>query len=157
MPQIKVTIDDKIYKQLKKEAKDNFRTITNEINYRLQQSFIPAPITPTTPTYIPHGAPGGIPVEPYKITLSADTTTPAPANTKPSTTQTGEPIGHTYLKEHTPTITMDEDDEPEPEWDADRGHTRPRVRGARDSSQRGEEQLDRGSRLLQDKRLLLKT
>lgn len=144
MPQIKVTIDDKIYKQLKKEAKDNFRTITNEINYRLQQSFTtpaPAPIIPT-PTYIPHGVPGGIPVEPYKITLSADTT-PTPA-TATKTKQEQHPewftpdgkrkvIGFDDEEEeteeeinHTPTITND--DEPEPEWDADRGGARPRVR-----------------------------
>ena len=36
--QVKLTIRDDIYKQLKEEAKRNFRTITEEINYRLSKS-----------------------------------------------------------------------------------------------------------------------
>ena len=36
--QVKLTIRDDIYKQLKEEAKRNFRTITEEINYRLSRS-----------------------------------------------------------------------------------------------------------------------
>ena len=139
MPQVKVTIDDKIYKQLKKEAKDNFRTITNEINYRLQQSF-----TQTTPTYIPHGTPGDIPVEPYKITLSAGTTaTPSqPTKTKEEMLKEKHPDWFTsdgtlkivgavdeeieaLFTDPTPAQTNDDESEPEPEWDADRGHTRP--------------------------------
>ena len=36
--QVKLTVRDDIYKQLKEEAKRNFRTITEEINYRLSKS-----------------------------------------------------------------------------------------------------------------------
>lgn len=36
--QVKLTVRDDIYKQLKEEANRNFRTITEEINYRLSKS-----------------------------------------------------------------------------------------------------------------------
>lgn len=36
--QVKIVIPDDIYKKIKVEAEKNFRTITQEINYRLNKS-----------------------------------------------------------------------------------------------------------------------
>ena len=92
--QIKITIDDATYKKLKKSAKDNLRSMSNEAFFRLRESFTqPAPIP--TPTYIPHGVPGGIPVEPYKITLQADTTGGGTAAVPTTTTEQKLPAGIT--------------------------------------------------------------
>lgn len=76
--QIKITIDDDTYKKLKKSAKDNLRSLSNEAFFRLRESFISRTFTPT-----PIISPTIIPVEPYKITLTNST------NTEP-TAQTGE-------------------------------------------------------------------
>lgn len=38
--QIKIVIPDKLYEKIKTEADKNFRTATQEINYRLHKSFI---------------------------------------------------------------------------------------------------------------------
>ena len=37
--QVKIVIPDDIYEKIKIEAEKNFRTITQEINYRLHKSF----------------------------------------------------------------------------------------------------------------------
>lgn len=39
--QTKIVIPDDIYAKIKIEAEKNFRTINQEINYRLHKSFIP--------------------------------------------------------------------------------------------------------------------
>lgn len=131
--QIKITIDDATYKKLKKSAKDNLRSLSNEAFFRLRGSFIsptPSPVIPT-PIISP-----SIPVEPYRITLTNSTNS---TNTEPID-QTGgytaavpatqheqkkEPIGTVYKSDYKPTLNIDDFDEPEPEWDADRGGARP--------------------------------
>ena len=39
--QVKIVIPDDIYEKIKTEADKNFRTATQEINYRLYKSFLP--------------------------------------------------------------------------------------------------------------------
>lgn len=130
--QIKITIDDATYKKLKKSAKDNLRSLSNEAFFRLRGSFMsptPSPIMPT-PIVSP-----SIPVEPYRITLTNSTNTEPTAQTgegtaavqTTTTEQKKEPIGTVYKSDYKPTLNIDDFDEPEPEWDADRGGARPRV------------------------------
>lgn len=75
--QIKVTLTEENYNKLKQSAEKNYRTISQEINFRLSQLLsrpggLDAPLT--SPIYYPPGvrelkdAPG-IPETPYKITL----------------------------------------------------------------------------------------
>lgn len=78
MAQIKITIPDKIYKQLKEDAKKYYRTLGAEIAFVAEQYF-----TNPTPRYIPTPipTPTSIPTEPYKIT--ADATTPPTLTVEP--------------------------------------------------------------------------
>lgn len=73
MPQIKLTIPDDIYNIIKEKAKENFRPISHEINFRLKQSIKKeGPGVQSTPTqpilYYPPGVRSPIPETPYKIT-----------------------------------------------------------------------------------------
>ena len=150
--QITITISEEEYKALKKSAEIHLNSMSKEARVIIRQNLFNTVLpgyTPT-PTYIPHGAPGGIPAEPYKITLQADTTTPPLTSTKterelhpewfnsdgkkiiiggeeqtagPDIEPMPAPTPPKYIKD--PIIN---DDDPEPEWDADRGGARPRVR-----------------------------
>ena len=128
--QIKITIDDTTYKKLKKSAKDNLRSLSNEAFFRLRGSFISPTPSPVIPTPIINPT---IPVEPYRITLTNSTEPTAQTGegtaTVPTTQheQKKEPIGTVYKSDYKPTLNVDDFDEPEPEWDADRGGARPRV------------------------------
>ena len=86
MPQVKITIKEDTYKKLKKAAEKNYRTTTEEINFRLAESFNqpstqPLPLQPFTPP------PDPITNPPYKITLDS-TTTPEAHDTTHTTTST---------------------------------------------------------------------
>ena len=51
-----ITLPDKIYNQISKRAKESLRSISNQIIYELTN--------PTTPQFIPHDTPGGMPTQP---------------------------------------------------------------------------------------------
>lgn len=74
MPQIKITITDEEYDLLKKQAKEEYRSISNQARIILHQHLyrpgvqpIPAPIVTPVP---------GIPEHPYKITATAGLSQP---------------------------------------------------------------------------------
>ena len=74
MPQLKITVTDEIYKQLQDAADRECRSLSGQAAYMLKQYFtlIPAP-TPTTPQFIPHDIPGGMPTQPpFEPTATAE-------------------------------------------------------------------------------------
>lgn len=94
MPQVKITIKEDTYKKLKKAAEKNYRTTTEEINFRLAESFTqPQPQPSTTPLQPFTPPPDPITNPPYKITLdntpeTNNTTQPDANHTAPDTPTT---------------------------------------------------------------------
>lgn len=86
MPQIKLTIPDDIYKIIKENAKENYRTISSEINFRLAKTIKPG-VNSTPALHYPEGvrSTNPIPETPYKITCDSTTqeTKPQQETTKP--------------------------------------------------------------------------
>lgn len=81
MPQVKLTIPNDVYEIIKKSAKENYRTINSEINYRLAKTIRPGG-TSTPALHYPEGVHSPIPETPYKITC--DTTTQEKTNPRRS-------------------------------------------------------------------------
>ena len=50
MIRLSITLPEDIYKQLKKRAEDNLRSISNEIAYELAHSYVPQPLQPQSQT-----------------------------------------------------------------------------------------------------------
>lgn len=75
MPQIKLTIPDDIYKIIKEKAKENYRTINNEINFRLVKTIEPGVNSTPYQLHYPEGvrSTNPIPETPYKITCDSTT------------------------------------------------------------------------------------
>lgn len=114
--QIKITVSDEIYKQLKIDAKRQFRSLSNQASCIIHRHYFPEPediITPTPgyPFTPPIVFPGpGIPEEPYKITLSADATQPQPG---PDLAPAPEPEVSKYIYKDPGVITFP----PEPKYE----------------------------------------
>lgn len=80
--QIKITLTEDNYKKLQQSAEKNYRTLSQEVNYRINQLLsrpggLDAPLS--SPLIYPAGVrtplhtEPGIPEPPYKITLNTDT------------------------------------------------------------------------------------
>lgn len=82
MPQVKLTIPNDVYEIIKKSAKENYRTINSEINYRLAKTIRPGGNSTPYQLHYPEGVRSPIPETPYKITC--DTTTQEKTNPKRS-------------------------------------------------------------------------
>lgn len=113
--QIRLTLDDNTYNKLIKARKKNYRTINEEINYRLANSFKETPEYPFTPAPVPVPSPivfpgPGIPEEPYRITLSADATKPQPG---PDLAPAPEPEVSKYVYKDPGVVTFP----PEPKYE----------------------------------------
>lgn len=85
MPQIKLTIPDDIYKIIKESAKENYRTINSEINFRLAKTIKPGVNSTPCQLHYPEGVRSPIPETPYKITCDSTTqeVKPQQETTKP--------------------------------------------------------------------------
>lgn len=138
--QVKIVIPDDLYKKIKIEADKNFRTATQEINYRLTNSFnssftdttheiagleFPSIISSTPKyTYTPDPNAGSIDVPAIDPSTIKDYTQPTPSKPEPKRVIGGPddmPTPTTYKKPKStvPVLTDLEVEQVDNEWDAE--------------------------------------
>lgn len=91
--QVKIVIPDELYEKIKIEADKNFRTATQEINYRLTNSFTTQPQPQPQPYEIP-GVP--FPEIPSIITSTTQIQPQSYQHVNTTATTTSTPISHTH-------------------------------------------------------------
>ena len=72
MPRLSITLSEDVYKQLKKRAKENLRSVSNEIIFELTHTYVPQPLQPLQPDSQPDLQPSLQP--PFIPTLKTEKT-----------------------------------------------------------------------------------